>query len=192
MKKILLTSLFIFSFMYASNAQKCEKFFKKQKNNSSSVFGENQTVISKWIRFYNEGARKMYIQFTNMNNKGTLIIQQQTTINFQFKQPIELGRLIRIALIFENGKNYIIQFESSQENLGDIYKYEISRNSIDIPKELNDLLQNSTIKSIEIQNPFSSSNINADKILTNEAENAEKINMVYKCFLNKIIVKPTY
>jgi len=186
MKKTLFTLLCIMGLSHGSLAQKCDKQFKKQKNSTSSVFGKNQTTVSKWIRFYNEGAREMFCKFTDMNNTKTLIIQQQTAMNLQFKQPLELGRLIRIALIFDNAKNYIVEFENAQEDLGILLdKYKTSRNSIDISPELSELFQNSLLVSIEIQNPFSSSNRNSDKILSTEAEKSDKIQFVYNCFLER-------
>jgi len=49
-------------------------------------------------------------------------------------------------------------------------------------------LKNNQIKKIEIQNAFSSSNINADKIINSEvkSKDAENIKLVYGCFLGKI------
>ena len=169
--------------------QKCDKHFKKQKSSSSAAFGNNDTVISKWKHFYNEGARDMYVRFTNMNGEKNIIIQQQTTQNLQFKQPIELGRLIRIAFIFDNNEIYILKFENSQEDLGVLLgKYKTSRNSTIIDSKLDELLKNNQIKKIEIQNAFSSSNINADKIINSEvkSKDAENIKLVYGCFLGKI------
>jgi len=170
-------------------SQKCEKQFKKQKSSSSTAFGPNNTVISKWKHFYNEGQRDMYVRFSNMNDNKTIIIQQQTKIGLQFKQSIELGRLVRIAFIFENKDIYILKFENAQEDLGVLMdKYNASRNSMTIDPKFNDLLKNQKLVKIEIQNAFSSSNINADKIINSDVDSkdSELIRFVYNCFLNKI------
>lgn len=186
MKKIIFTIL-LSTAVFSLQAQKCDKNFKKQKQKSSSAFGENNTITSKWIKFYNEGARDMYLKFTNMNGDQTLIIQQQTTQNLQFKQAIELGRLIRIAMVFEDESIYIIQFENAQEDLGVILdKFKTSRNSLTISEELATHLKSSNLKLIEIKNAFSSSNINADKIIKSEASRSDKIKFVYNCFVEKI------
>jgi hypothetical protein len=185
MKKITLVFLLILPFVAFS--QNCNKYLKKNKNNSSSIFDNSNVVNTKWIQFYGEGARKMYFQFSNKDGKNTLIIQQQTTKNVQFKQRLTLGTSIEIAFIFDDNSHYILKFENPQEDLGILLnKYYASRNFYQISTELDNLLSNKLLASIEIKNPFSSSNLNSDKILVEKAKNASKIKIAYGCFKDNI------
>ena len=166
-------------------SQNCNKYLEKNKNknNSSSIFDNSNVVNTKWVKFYNEGARKMYFQFSNRDGKNTLIIQQQTTANLQFKQKLTLGKAIEIALIFDDNTNYFLKFESPEENLGLLSnKIYASRNFYTISSELDNFLSNKLLVSVEIKNPFSSSNNNSDKILIEKAKNSEKIKLTYGCF----------
>jgi hypothetical protein len=183
------TLLFLSVFISVSLlGQDCDKFFKKnkKKKNKSSVFNNTKVVNSHWIKFYKEGAREIFLQFTNRTGGNVLGIQQKTKRSIIYKQPLVLGTQLEIAFIFEDSTHYIVQFENNQEDLGLVLdKYYMSRNFLTISNELSDKLSALNIISFEIKNPFSSSNINSDKVLIQENQGPDGIKIIYNCFLDK-------
>lgn len=182
MKKIILIFIAFFLTVGILNAQDCGKYFKKTKKSKSTAFDTSKNVTSKWIKFYDEGGREMFLKFSNMNGKDNISIIQSIKPR-SFKQPIILGKDIRIAFIFENKEIVILKFEDNQENLN--YRTgHGSRNSLEINPILQNLLKNQLLSTIEVQNPFSTSKFNADKVLSKQSTKPEKLKLVFNCFLS--------
>lgn len=184
MKHLIITLLFL---PVLVSAQKCDNYLTVTEPQESQAFKTERAITSKWIRFFSVGDKSLHLKFSNSNTKSTITIQQQTKIALEPKQSIVLGTEIRIAFIFENGEIFIMKFSNSQEFLGTVKRsVSTSRNTIEIPLELNELLKSSPLSRIELKSPFSSYNVDVDKLISKDAENGKKILTVYNCFLNKI------
>lgn len=167
-------------------AQNCDKHLKKQKQQTSSVFESTNNVMTKWRKVYEDGRRSLYFRLTSTDGDTMLVIQQQTENSF--KQPLKLGPMIKIALVFNSGEHEIISFENNEENVGEVLGETISRNFLALTPSLAKKLETETLVRVEIKRPFGVSNMNSDKVLIEnlKSKRAEKLRETVKCFLIEI------
>jgi len=193
MKHLLIALSFLFITANA-NAQKdpCDKYFFKERNSStkSSVFGDNtKTLKTKYCSFFANGNRTVSIAF--IQGPGNLKLQfysQLVSLDGRpLKREVILGQNIKIAFIFEDGTNEIIEFTSSEQkgHLNSSIAYS-NQNEIILTKELLNKLSTTKIVSTEMQNPFNVMNSTPVKDREVKAKIQNKIIEVAKCFKGRI------
>lgn len=188
MKKLLFILLIIPIFCFAQK-DPCEKLFFKEKKSGkkSSVFAESKKLKTKYAKFYSNGNRMVAISFINdtEGNKLEFLSQLIGVAGDPVKREIILGQNIRIALIFADGSNEIIEFNSSHQKL-DNSNALINSNEIKLTDELLDKLCKTKIVSTELQNPFDQ--INESKVKSKDVPSSlqKRIIQIANCFKNSI------
>lgn len=190
MKFIVSISFLLFiSFTALSQNYKCKKVFFKQKKASkeSTVFneGEYKSVKTKYCSIYSNGNRTLSISFKNdaQGMKLHFLSLLLKTGGLGLKREIILGQNIRIALIFEDGTNQVIQFESSeQESTFNKAGNMANENQITLSEELLNKLKSKKIVRFEIQNPFNQLNETSIKSGEVKSKIQEKVIQFANCF----------
>jgi len=163
MKKIILAITCIMFFLSNGLAQKddCDKVFFKEKKSSkkSTVFSNdtNQVLKTKYCAFYSNGIRNVAFSFIKDSEgmKLQFVSLLVKTVGLNIKREIILGQNIKIAFIFEDGTNEIIQFKGAeQDSWFKTAENKSNQNEITLTKELLNKLCTTKIVDIELQNPF--------------------------------------
>lgn len=185
MRYIFIILLAISTNLLAQNND-CEKCFKKEKKSKakSSIFSDSKLIQTKYVKLLNENSRDIYIQFKR-TDKDFIVFRQQTVHNFAFKRSIVLGTAIKIALIFENGQNYIVTFQNNENVDFQGKDLDISSNETIIDENLSSLLKSNFISKIEILNPCNDTNQSKTIVGEISKSDSEVINKYYNCIILK-------
>jgi hypothetical protein len=165
MKTLTLLFFIVASNLICAQKDECDKCFKKDRKSKqqSSLFSDENTLLTKPLIFYPDGSRNLIIQFKKSNENKVLVCRQQTnTRSLSFKWPFVIGNAIKIGIKFNNEQNYILTFEANESSRF-VGNYSISTNEKIIDENLDELLKTALITEIEILNPFNNLNQNTVK-----------------------------
>jgi len=177
-----------------SQKDDCEKYFMKEKHSSkeSDVF-KNTLIKTKSCFLYTHMQRQVLISFIKDGDRKRLCFNSWFSGSGNITNKIILGQNIRIALVFDNGTNEIINFDSNEQSSKNTnYSGGISGgqdntfNYIELSDSLlNRLIKENVIK-IEMQNPFGS--LNESKVISEDLgkKQTEALKQIANCFYNKL------
>jgi len=195
MKKIILATTCMVYFCLNVLAQKndCNKVFLNEKKSSkkSTVFSNdtNQVIKTQYCGFYVNGNRSVSFSFIkdSQGMKLQFISLLLKTVGIDTKREIILGQNIKIAFIFEDGTNEIIQFKGTeQDSWLKTADNKSNQNEIVLTNELLNKLCSTKIVDIEFQNPFNLLNDTPVKQGEVKKSYQERIILIANCFKNKI------
>jgi hypothetical protein len=183
--KTLLLFLFVSSNLIFAQKDKCDKCFIKEKSkNKSSVFSDTTNLVqTKYLPFFLDGKRNVYLQFKSYS-KNKYIFFRHSTYDISFKRPFVLGEEIKLGLLFKSGKNYIITFDENESSwvVGNTFK---STNQKLIDEDLSKLFESDLLIKVEVLNPFNNS-LNTVKTADLKENWSNLIQTYYNCFLKRI------
>jgi hypothetical protein len=187
MKTLILLFFVVSSNLIFAQKDKCDKCFKKERKSKqqSSLFADENTLLTKPIVFYPDASRNLIVQFKKSNENKVFVCRQQTNTDaISFKRPFIIGNAIKIGIKFNNGQNYILTFEVNESSrlVGD---YSISTNEKIIDEKLDELLKTALITEIEILNPFNDLNQNTVKTKILNPSQSRNVQFHYNCFLER-------
>ncbi len=188
MKTLTLFFFFVLSTnLFFAQKDKCDRCFKKDRKSKqqSSLFADENTLLTKPLIFYPDGSRNLVVQFKKLNENNIFVCRQQTDMgSLSFKNPFVIGNAIKIGIKFNNGQSYILTFDANESSrmVGD---YSISTNEKIIDDNLGELLKTALITEIEILNPFNHLNQNTVKSKFITPSTAKKVQFYYNCYLKR-------